>query len=80
MLADNLDEHISVIDNTEAGFKLLWNKYYEYSYPEDNKELRFSLNSISDFDHFDRELWIFQSSHNCSMYHAIRRSINCLLF
>ena len=50
MLADNLDEHISVIDNSEAGFKLQWNKYYEYSYPEDNKELRFTLNSISDFD------------------------------
>jgi len=63
MLADNLDEHISVIDQVEAGFYLRWNKYYEYSYPEDNKELRFSLNSISDFDQ-DGNIEIVGSIYN----------------
>ena len=63
MLAENLDEHVSVIDNTEAGFNLLWKKYYEYSYPEDNKELRFTVNSVSDFDQ-DGNLEIAGSIYN----------------
>jgi len=50
VLAVNLDEHLTVIDNTGTGYAVLWRKWYEYSYPEDHKDLRFTVNSVADVD------------------------------
>lgn len=51
VLADYLREHIAVLKN-EGGksLKMLWDRFYEQDYPNDNKSLRLLTESVGDFD------------------------------
>jgi len=51
MLASNLREHITVIENHDGKYlELLWDQLFEQNYPNDFKELRVYENSIFDYD------------------------------
>jgi hypothetical protein len=51
MLASNLREHITVIENHEGKYlELLWDRLFEQNYPNDYKELKVYENSIFDYD------------------------------
>ncbi len=55
VLAHNLNEHLTMIDNKGPGggyidMSVLWDKWFEYSYPEDHKSLQVSPNSMNDVD------------------------------
>ena len=51
MLASNLREHITVIENHEGQYlELLWDRLFEQNYPNDYKELKVYENSIFDYD------------------------------
>ncbi|MBN1349249.1 T9SS type A sorting domain-containing protein [candidate division KSB1 bacterium] len=55
VLAHNLNEHLTMLDNKgptgeHVELAVLWDKWLEYSYPEDHKVLRISPNSVADVD------------------------------
>ena len=55
VLAYSLNEHLTMIDNKgpdadSIELSLLWDKWFEYSYPEDHKTVRISPNSVNDLD------------------------------
>ena len=55
VLAHNLNEHLTMLDNlgpeeNMIKIEMLWDKWYEYSYPDDVKRLRVSPNSLMDVD------------------------------
>ncbi|HPO07937.1 MAG TPA: VCBS repeat-containing protein, partial [bacterium] len=50
MQAYEIREHLSVIDNDGKQFQLLWDKFFEQNYPEDNKEYLPCIHSVQDFD------------------------------
>ena len=55
VLAHSLNEHLTMIDNHGPSgeailLSLQWDKWFEYSYPEDIKDLRVSPNSVGDLD------------------------------
>ncbi len=51
ILADYLREHIAVVKN-EGGksLRMLWDRFYEQDYPDDDKSLRLMTESVGDFD------------------------------
>jgi len=51
MLASNLREHITVVENHNGKYlELLWDQLFEQNYPNDFKELKVYENSIFDYD------------------------------
>jgi hypothetical protein len=50
VLSSNLNEHLWVVDNDGHNLSEIWNVFFEYSYPEDLKQLRITVDSVSDVD------------------------------
>lgn len=60
VMANSLNEHVTLIDNQgpNAGsihLSVLWDHWFEYSYPEDHKSLRVSPNGVNDVDNDGRQ-------------------------
>ncbi len=64
ILSDKVTRHIAVLGNDGNGnFHPLWDRLIEHIYPNDTTELRYTTNSIRDFD-FDGKLEIAVSIFN----------------
>jgi len=64
ILSDKVTRHIAVLGNNGDGnFYPLWDKFIEHIYPNDTTELRYTSNSIRDFDN-DGKLEIAVSIFN----------------
>jgi len=51
ILSDKVTRHIAVLGNNGDGvFYPLWDRFIEHIYPDDTTELRYTTNSIRDFD------------------------------
>ncbi|MDP4200462.1 MAG: VCBS repeat-containing protein [Bacteroidota bacterium] len=51
ILSDMVSRHVAVLDNDGAGnFQPLWDRFIEHIYPSDSTDLRYTSNSIRDFD------------------------------
>ncbi len=51
ILSDRVSRHIAVLGNDGNGnFQPLWDRFIEHIYPNDTTELRYTANSIGDFD------------------------------
>lgn len=60
IMANSLNEHVTLLDNLgpSAGkikMSVLWDQWFEYSYPEDHKSLRVSPNGVNDVDNDGRQ-------------------------
>jgi len=55
VLSPNLNEHLWVVDNDGHNLSQIWNKHFEYSYPEDVISIRVTVDSVADLDSDGRD-------------------------
>ncbi len=50
LLAPNLNEHLWIVDNDGSRLTQIWNRHFEYSYPDDLIDIKVTVGSVSDLD------------------------------
>jgi len=59
LLAPNLNEHLWIVDNDGSNLTQAWDRFFEYSYPDDLVEIKVTVDSVSDFDADGRKEIVF---------------------
>ncbi len=59
LLAPNLNEHLWIVDNDGSRLTQIWDRFFEYSYPDDLVEIKVTVDSVSDVDGDGRKEIVF---------------------
>ena len=68
IMASSLNEHVTLLDNTglsdsQIELSVLWDHWFEYSYPDDLKALRVSPHAVNDLDN-DGQIEVVYALYN----------------